>query len=277
MVDKILEMGQEDLLLSDDDLFGSESESSDGDSSSSRDRVIPRSEFEGMPLEYPSYVKSNVKPGCYVKLLLSPISPSGGRSLGDDFIAGAGSVGIVTSVRPDALLNEESIFVKFTRGSQTSIIKVKPSSIELISLPDDSDQTQKVDTSGTPIQIGESVRIMYTVLNPYYNWGKANHHAIGTVRDINGKDVVIDFPNHIGWHGRIDEIERAIHSPKRIISDCEKIVEERQASSNIEDTMNLFDRNRNTFWKSSREHQSDNEIWVEFKIREGSGSSSDVT
>ena len=60
-----------------------------------------------MPLEYPSYVKSNVKPGCYVKLLLSPISPSGGgRSLGDDFIAGAGSVGIVTSVRPDALLNE---------------------------------------------------------------------------------------------------------------------------------------------------------------------------
>ena len=149
---------------------------------------------------------------------------------------------------------------------------MKPSSIELISLPDESDQTQKVDTSGTPIQIGESVRIMYTVLNPYYNWGKANHHAIGTVRDINGKDVVIDFPNHIGWQGRIDEIERAIHSPKRIISDCEKIVEERQASSNIEDTMNLFDRNRNTFWKSSREHQSDNEIWIEFKIREGSGS-----
>ena len=98
--------------------------------------------------------------------------------------------------------------MKFTRGSQTSIIKVKPSSIELISLPDESDQTQKVDTSGTPIQIGESVRIMYTVLNPYYNWGKANHHAIGTVRDINGKDVVIDFPNHIGWHGRLDEIER---------------------------------------------------------------------
>ena len=107
MVDKILEMGQEaELLLSDDDLFGSGSDSSDGDSSSSRDRLIPRSEFEGMPLEYPSYVKSNVKPGCYVKLLLSPISPSGGRSLGDDFIAGAGSVGIVTSVRPDALLNE---------------------------------------------------------------------------------------------------------------------------------------------------------------------------
>ena len=38
MVDKILEMGQEaELLLSDDDLFGSGSDSSDGDSSSSRD------------------------------------------------------------------------------------------------------------------------------------------------------------------------------------------------------------------------------------------------
>ena len=116
MVDKILEMGQEaELLLSDDDLFGSGSDSSDGDSSSSRDRLIPRSEFEGMPLEYPSYVKSNVKPGCYVKLLLSPISPSGGRSLGDDFIAGAGSVGIVTSVRPDALLNELGFKIVFSK------------------------------------------------------------------------------------------------------------------------------------------------------------------
>ena len=99
-------------------------------------------------------------------------------------------------------------------------------------------------------------------------------------------DVVVDFPEQIGWRGKLQELTKVRRgqiskSPKRarktgvlhnskllLIAEAEKIIEESSASSNPEMLPNLFDKDKKSFWKSSMVDQSKNEIWIEFKIRE---------
>ena len=54
-----------------------------------------------------------------------------------------------------------------------------------------------------------------------------------------------------------------------LITNPEKIIDESCASSNPDLLNCLFDNDRETFWKSSLVDQSDDKIWVEFKIRQG--------
>lgn len=99
-------------------------------------------------------------------------------------------------------------------------------------------------------------------------------------------DVVVDFPEQIGWRGKLQELTKVRRgqmskSPKRarkagvsnnskllLIAEAEKIIEESSASSNPEMLPNLFDKDKKSFWKSSMVDQSKKEIWIEFKIRE---------
>ena len=99
-------------------------------------------------------------------------------------------------------------------------------------------------------------------------------------------DVVVDFPEQIGWRGKLNELTKVRRgqiskSPKRarktgvsqnskllLIAEAEKIIEESSASSNPEMLPNLFDKDKKSFWKSSMVDQSKKEIWIEFKIRE---------
>jgi hypothetical protein len=54
-------------------------------------------------------------------------------------------------------------------------------------------------------KIGDKVRVI--VANPKYKWGPASPESIGTLSEINGKDIRINFPEHNYWRGLISEIE----------------------------------------------------------------------
>ena len=63
--------------------------------------------------------------------------------------------------------------------------------------------------SGT-IEIGSWVKVREDVQNPRYGWGgidRRNH--CGRVRAIEGDSVTVDFDNHSGWSGHLDEMELA--------------------------------------------------------------------
>ena len=116
-----------------------------------------------------------------------------------------------------------------------------------------------------------------------------SHFSVGIVKLIDetrseDPDVTVDFQEQIGWRGKLSEImkiKRGSNSPKRArksgavnskllpITNPQKIIDESSSSSNPDLLDCLFDGDRDTFWKSSLVDQSENQIWIKFKIREG--------
>jgi hypothetical protein len=64
----------------------------------------------------------------------------------------------------------------------------------------------------TPIKVGDIVRVKPGIAVPVYAWGGASRRSAGRVTLIYGSDnnpnVKVDFPEHIGWTGKLKEMER---------------------------------------------------------------------
>jgi len=59
------------------------------------------------------------------------------------------------------------------------------------------------------LAVGDRVRVRADVRRPRYDWGSGvTHESIGTIDRINDASCHVNFPNHHGWHGVLDEMER---------------------------------------------------------------------
>ena len=60
------------------------------------------------------------------------------------------------------------------------------------------------------IVVGSLVRVKPSVFSPHYGWGSVTSDSVGVVTrlDDNG-EMTIDFPEHSGWMGYLDEMELA--------------------------------------------------------------------
>ena len=63
--------------------------------------------------------------------------------------------------------------------------------------------------SPSRMKIGDRVRVRQSVVSPKYGWGTSvDHESSGALKRIDDSgDVIIDFPKHSGWKGRLEEIE----------------------------------------------------------------------
>lgn len=262
LVERILDIqhGQELLFFEESDSSSISSESGSEIELYVPDRVRPRSDFGDLPFEYEVYVRDNVKPGSRV-ILLKQYEGIRDRSIGK-----------VRTVNNTMTLRSESIEVEFYRSIENSasfyptLVWVKPCDIELV----DHGLSPFEEKPDSKISVGQHVNILPTCIEPIYGWGGATLESVGVVRDITCGEVVVDFPTHLGWKGRIDQIE-VNNEIKRIVNDPERIIEKCEASSNREKCVNLFDGScdleSGTFWKSCRADQNDDQIWIEIKIR----------
>ena len=42
-----------------------------------------------------------------------------------------------------------------------------------------------------------------------HGWGSVTHASVGTLRQVNKEDVVVDFAEHAGWSGMLRELQSA--------------------------------------------------------------------
>ena len=136
------------------------------------------------------------------------------------------------------------------------------------------------------LKVGDSVKISRNILQPEFNWGGVTYNSVGIIKIIEDSnlDVIIDFPEQIGWHGKLFELRRthgtksntSIKSPKKHSSqnakklqilNPSKIIKDKKASSNEYMLENLFDDDKNTFWQSNSNDQTENQIWIELKMK----------
>ena len=267
LVSRILDLQQgHELLFFEDDLSSDQSSESESIESSDNeldvpDRVRPRSDFGDLPFEYEGYVRENVRPGSCVILLKQQQQIN------------ARSIGKVRDVNRSNALRSESIQVEFYRNVENSatfypsLIWVKPCDLELVD--HGLSPIEEKHESSAKVAIGQAVNVRSCVPVPIYGWGGISHDSQGTVRDIIDSDIIVDFPTHAGWRGRVDQMEPSVTS-KRIVTDAERIIIDKVASSNTDIIHLLFDGNcdtNGTYWRSSRIDQSDDDIWIEFKIK----------
>lgn len=59
--------------------------------------------------------------------------------------------------------------------------------------------------SGDTINVGDLVRVITD--DPRQGWGDAQKFDIGEVTSVKRDRLVIDFPNHHGWNGFLNEVE----------------------------------------------------------------------
>ena len=291
LVSKLVDahQGDTDSDLEDDDTDDIPSDSSDD---TTEEVLKSRTDFEGLPFEYDSYVLENAQEGCAVRSLQSIDCQLSSRG---NIVIPTGTTGKVATIDRTAGLLGKSIQVNWTYELSRTCW-VKPNTIELIDLlPSEAPVTN------------DSVKIRKTVVQPEYKWGAVTHSSVGVVKMLDGRstgsnfgcgeddpDVIVDFPEQIGWRGKQSELIKvrrpsgnspdshrkfsgkrnrksgATHNSKLLlITNPEKIIDESSSSSNPDLLDCLFDADRETFWKSSLVDQSENQIWIEFKIRDG--------
>ena len=58
------------------------------------------------------------------------------------------------------------------------------------------------------LKVGDSVKISRNILQPEFNWGGVTYNSVGIIKIIEDSnlDVIIDFPEQIGWHGKLFEL-----------------------------------------------------------------------
>ncbi|KAK2884232.1 hypothetical protein Q8A67_017869 [Cirrhinus molitorella] len=71
---------------------------------------------------------------------------------------------------------------------------------------------QGSSTLNCKITIGDKVRVKPSVETPKYLWGSVSHKSIGSVINVQGETVTVDFPEQKGWIGEVSEMESAVLS-----------------------------------------------------------------
>ncbi|KAK7150334.1 hypothetical protein R3I93_011553 [Phoxinus phoxinus] len=62
------------------------------------------------------------------------------------------------------------------------------------------------------IKIGDKVCVKPSVKTPKYLWGSVNHKSIGSVINVQGETVTVDFPEQEGWIGEVSEMELVVNA-----------------------------------------------------------------
>ncbi|CAM4693406.1 unnamed protein product [Leuciscus chuanchicus] len=60
------------------------------------------------------------------------------------------------------------------------------------------------------IKIGDKVYVKPSVKTPKYLWGSVNHKSIGSVINVHGETVTVDFPEQERWIGEVSEMELVV-------------------------------------------------------------------
>uniref|UniRef100_A0A1B0AIV8 HECT-type E3 ubiquitin transferase n=1 Tax=Glossina pallidipes TaxID=7398 RepID=A0A1B0AIV8_GLOPL len=128
------------------------------------------------------------------------------------------------------------------------------------------------------IQTGSQVRMRAA---PRYKWGNILRGSVGTVTAVCGKHVSVDFPQHPGWKGSINDIEavgtsvqgstllglNSLSTPAStdLIEDWSRCIRSLTVSSNESTAKHLLDRSPNC-WQSSSSTQGKH--WIRLEMHE---------
>ena len=78
----------------------------------------------------------------------------------------------------------------------------KPAALKLVT-------KEVVESESSNFSEGDQVRVKADVKEPKRGWGKVKHSHVGTVKDVDGEEMIVDFPSQSGWHGLCSEMELA--------------------------------------------------------------------
>lgn len=63
-------------------------------------------------------------------------------------------------------------------------------------------------TDAKKLAVGSRVRVKPAVSSPQYGWGSVQRDSVGTIASLDSSgDCIVNFPRHMGWRGRQDEVE----------------------------------------------------------------------
>ncbi|XP_075155337.1 E3 ubiquitin-protein ligase HERC2 [Haematobia irritans] len=153
--------------------------------------------------------------------------------------------------------------------------------IELLEKPSEklcSSSMTAEERSSSQIGIGSQVRMRAA---PRYKWGNIMRGSVGTVTAVSGKHVCVDFPQHPGWKGSINDIEtvgtsaqgcsllglNSLSAPAAndLIEDWSRCIRSLSVSSNESTAKHLLDRSPNC-WQSSSSTQGKH--WIRLEMHE---------
>ncbi|KAF4099524.1 E3 ubiquitin-protein ligase TRIM36 [Onychostoma macrolepis] len=133
------------------------------------------------------------------------------------------SVGVVKDIKSD-----QSLVIDFPECTSW-----KGFLLEMEPVTDDDECGSS--TLNCNIKIGDKVCVKPSVETPKYLWGSVSHKSIGSVRNVQGETVTVDFPEQEGWIGQVSEMELAsadLGSPSHA---CFKIGNRVSVKSSVKD------------------------------------------
>ncbi|XP_065364219.1 probable E3 ubiquitin-protein ligase HERC2 [Calliphora vicina] len=153
--------------------------------------------------------------------------------------------------------------------------------IELLEKPVEktsSSTAMNLERQSSQIVIGSQVRMRAA---PRYKWGNVMRGSVGTVTAVCGKNVSVDFPQHPGWKGSVNDIEtvgtsvqgstllgfNSLSAPATsdLIEDWSRCIRSLSVSSNEVTAKHLLDRSPNC-WQSSSSTQGKH--WIRLEMHE---------
>ncbi|XP_019845780.2 probable E3 ubiquitin-protein ligase HERC2 [Bactrocera dorsalis] len=149
--------------------------------------------------------------------------------------------------------------------------------IELLEMPREKTACER----SAQVSVGTQVRLRAV---SRYKWGYVLRGSVGTVTAVRGKDVTVDFPQHAGWKGTLNDIEvvggnqvggttggllglnsGAVPTPSDLIEDWSRCIRSLTVSSNEATAKHLLDRSPYC-WQSSSSSQTKH--WIRLEIHE---------
>ncbi|XP_037823677.1 probable E3 ubiquitin-protein ligase HERC2 [Lucilia sericata] len=152
--------------------------------------------------------------------------------------------------------------------------------IELLEKPVEklTSTAMNLERQTSQIVIGSQVRMRAA---PRYKWGNVMRGSVGTVTAVCGKNVSVDFPQHPGWKGSVNDIEtvgtsvqgstllgfNSLSAPAAsdLIEDWSRCIRSLSVSSNEMTAKHLLDRSPNC-WQSSSSTQGKH--WIRLEMHE---------
>ena len=115
-------------------------------------------------------------------------------------------------------------YSEWPRWTGELVLGAEPSPAPAVTVPARPSVARRaVRAAATPAQaaptasfrVGDRVRVRQGVERPAYQWGAVRRTSEGTVTRIYGERCDVDFPEQLGWMGRVDEMERVeVGSPR---------------------------------------------------------------
>ncbi|XP_054728194.1 probable E3 ubiquitin-protein ligase HERC2 [Anastrepha obliqua] len=148
--------------------------------------------------------------------------------------------------------------------------------IELLEMPREKTTCER----SAQVVVGTQVRLRAI---SRYKWGYVLRGSVGTVTAVRGKDVTVDFPQHAGWKGTLNDIEvvggqvggpsggllglisGAVPTPSDLIEDWSRCIRSLTVSSNESTAKHLLDRSPYC-WQSSSSSQTKH--WIRLEMHE---------